>query len=213
VTNQGVAGFPAGSSGAVADGSIPVGKLAAPTGWGRLVSGRYYFPMGGGTSGLSTSSTLGTGTLRVCPWFVPNATQLSVIGGEVVTGTTGDSGSKLRLGIYADDGTCYPGRLVLDAGTIAGDSIAVQDIAINLTLQPGLYWIGGAVQIVTVTSPTVRTTTVTAPFPLTVGASTPAAGGASSGYSQTSVTGALPAVFTATLSAAGSVPRLHVKVA
>jgi hypothetical protein len=211
VTNQGLTGFPSGASGAVADGSIPLGKLASPGGWGRLASGRYYYTHAHSSNGLTVSSTLTNGTLRLVPWIVPNAVSVSVIGGEVTSG--GDAGSKLRLGVYADDGTCYPGRLLLDAGTIAGDSATVQDIAVNLQLVPGLYWIGGVVQLVTVTQPTVRASTMPSPVLLSPGTSTPAAGQNLNGYSQGSVTGALPGVFNSSITVSSTSPRIHVKIA
>jgi hypothetical protein len=177
---------------------------------GSLASGQYYHPVSAGSSG--TSSTLANGSLRVAPFFVPNSVTLSRIGAEITS--AGDAGCKLRLGIYADDGTGYPGALVLDAGTIAGDSVAVQEITISQALSPGLYWIGGAVQLVTVTQPTVRTTgTWTPPVSIRAGTTIPSAGASMIGYVHGSVSGALPSSFTATVAPAGSTPRTLIKVA
>lgn len=208
MTNKGFVGFPS-TADVVPDGSITAGKLATPSGWGRLVSGYYYFC---GSANTSSTLTLGTGSLRVSPWFVPNAVTLSSIGAEVTAGTTGDSGSKFRIGIYADTGACYPGRLVLDAGTIAGDSIAVQEIAINQALAPGLYWVGGVTQVVSVTQPTIRTATGGPAVPtLIVGTSAPSAAAATFGYLNGSVTAALPAVFTSSPATTVAAPRIFVK--
>jgi hypothetical protein len=208
VTNGGFNGFPSGGSGAVADGSIGPGKLAAPMAPGVLASGYYYST----TSSLSTSSTLGVGTLRLAPWFVPNACRISRIGAEVTSG--GDSGSKLRLCLYADSGAGLPSTLLLDAGTIAGDSATVQEITINQQLSAGLYWIGASVQVVTVTQPTVRTGTIacwTSPW---LGTSAPGAGTISAGVTYGSVTAAAPGVLApGSISTAGAVPRIFVKVA
>jgi len=63
---------------------------------------------------------------------------LDRIGAEITS--IGDAASLVRLGIYADNGNVYPGSLVLDAGTIAGDSATAQAITINQTLESGLYW-------------------------------------------------------------------------
>ena len=182
---------------------IPAGTL------GRLLSGHYYLPI---CQNTQTSAQTGTGTLRLAPWVVPHAVTLSRIGGEVTT--IGDVGSKYRLGVYADDGTCLPGALVLDAGQIAGDSATVQELTIDLTLQPGVYWTGGVTQAVTTTQPTIRVTSTgwDGPFLLPLGSSAPTAGMTASGVLMTGVTGALPSTFTYGASGS-SAPRVHVKVA
>lgn len=72
-------------------------------------------------------------------------------------GTLNISGAQLRLGLYADDGNGYPGALVLDAGSINGNSATVQEITISTPVTAGLYWRVGVVQGVTTTQPTVRT--------------------------------------------------------
>lgn len=163
-------------------------------------------------AGSSTSSTLGVGTLRLLPWIVHRAITIDRIGAEVTS--AGDAGSKLRLGIYADNGNGYPGALVLDAGTIDGDSATVQSVTISQALSPGLYWVGGAVQVVSVTQPTVRTinTSWIPPVSLTLGTSAPSAAANTLGFSQGSVTGALPSAFTTSVSASGAIPRVHVRV-
>lgn len=53
----------------------------------------------------------------------------------------GGAGSTIRLGIYADNGSGAPGALILDAGTVASDSIGQKTAAITQTLGPGLYWL------------------------------------------------------------------------
>jgi hypothetical protein len=160
---------------------------------------------------LVSVGTVVAGTLRLYPWVVPNDVTLTRIGAEVTS--AGEAGSKVRLGIYADDGSGYPGALVLDAGTIAGDSATVQELTISQFLPAGLYWIGAAVQVVTTTQPTVRIQgTGNPPINITLGTSAPSAGYSVWGFSQTGVTGALPANFTTTPSTAGSAARLHVKV-
>lgn len=174
---------------------------------GPFVSGRYYVTPENQNAG--TSAALGVGTLRVMMFNVPNNCTLSRIGAEVVT--IGDVGSKFRLGIYADDGTGRPGALLVDAGVIAGDSATVQELVINLPLGAGNYWIGGAVQVVTTTQPTMRTITQggNAYVEASVGAAPPSNWG-NIGFAMTGVAGALPNPFVFT-GYAGSVARPFVK--
>lgn len=204
MTNAGVGGFPS-----TADGSVTARKLAPSLNWGYLASGNYYFAAGHSNP---NTGTLGTGNLRLAPWFVPNPIVLARLGAEVTT--VGDAGSKFRLGVYADNGYSYPGALLLDAGTIAGDSGTIQEVVVSLALQPGLYWLGGATQVVSVTQPTMRTVgavpgNLTVPIALF---STPGTGATGQGYVQSSVTGALPAQFSPAQAPSGSMQRIHFKV-
>jgi hypothetical protein len=172
-----------------------------------LTSGRYYFV----PNSLNTPiASLGNGNLRLIPFYVPAATTLSRIGGEVTV--VGDAASVVRLGIYADDGTFRPGALVIDAGTISGNSATVQEITINTQLPAGWYWTGGAVQNVTTTQPTVRCVSSYVPQGVDTGTLIPAAAASILGRIMTGVTGALPANFVDAGTHAG-VPRLFVKVA
>jgi hypothetical protein len=158
---------------------------------------------------LTTSATLGVGTLRLAPFDVPRAVTLTRIGAEITS--AGDVGSKFRLGIYADDGTGYPGALTLDAGTIDGNSATVQEITINQLLAAGRYWVGGVVQGVTVTQPTLRTVSIA-----TIDAGSASLFTAAQtvyGFAQGSVTVALPSPsFTVSVSGSGAMPAVFVKV-
>ena len=128
--------------------------------------------------------------------------------------SAGEAGSKFRLGVYADDGTCFPGALLLDAGQIAGDSATVQGLTVSLSLSPGLYWVGGAVQTVTTTQPTMRIVGSWATsVPLVLGTSAPSAGTFAVGFQQSSVTGALPSTFTTAITGTTSLPRVHIRTA
>src|SRR5688500_9696138 len=91
-------------------------------------SGLYYAPNG-------TLSTVAPSNqqMRAMPFIIPNALTLDRIACE--TTVDGEAGSVVRLGIYADDGNGYPGALVLDAGTVAGDGgAAVKEITISQAL-------------------------------------------------------------------------------
>lgn len=193
--------------------NVGTGALSYDSGV-QLTSGRYYFT--GTPAATSTSNTLTNTQLRLVPWYVPSSCTLSRIGAEVTA--TGEAGSKIRLGIYADDGTGMPGALVLDAGQIAGDSATVQELTISQDLSPGLYWFGGAVQLAPSSLPTLRAVVVsTGAIPIypTVShaTSTPGANASSVGATMTGVSAALPASFTWTGSVTTAAPRVFVKVA
>jgi len=134
-------------------------------------------------------------SLRATPFHVAVQTNFDQIAAEV-TGVI--AASTVRLGVYADDGRGLPGALLLDAGTINGNSATVQAIAINLNLSPGRYWLcavsqGGA--------PTMRTNLSGSPpigygMPLSSGATfNPSA--QPPAWGMAGQAGALPAVFVA----------------
>ncbi|MFM0503985.1 glycosyl hydrolase family 28-related protein [Paraburkholderia caffeinilytica] len=167
-----------------------------------FTSGRFY--VSGGQGSPSTSGSLGNGNFRVSPFFVHQASTFTAIGANVTV--AGSSGAVIRLGIYADLNG-YPNNLIIDAGTIDGTSATAQQITFGspVTLAPGLYWIGGAIQGAPTTQPTV---TVNGNGLQTVGAtSLSAAMSATAGFSQTA-TGALPATFIAGSNAVGSTLRV-----
>lgn len=203
-TNTGWTAFATGTVGPSGPaGGLQVGDVHGRSFW---KSGKY--SVAPGTT--QTLATLGNGNLRLYPFPVPyqgSAWTLTRIGAECTV--IGDVGCTVRLGIYADDGSgVYPGALVLDAGTIDGHSATIQEITISQALTPGaLYWIGGAVQGVTVTQPTMRC--FLAPTWMIPQASI-TANSAAYGYNLSGVTGALPGTFTAGQPTATGFPRIHV---
>jgi hypothetical protein len=98
----------------------------------------YTFP-GTGTTGGTLA--LVANTLYAIPFVCPKAITLDRIGINVTTLKAGLS----RLGIYADAGgvrTCYPGTLLLDAGTVDTTTAGVKSITINQALTSNtLYWL------------------------------------------------------------------------
>jgi len=182
-----------------AAGGVPFQGMAQPSG---SKSNVWYYL--GQTA--TTSNALGNGTLRCAPVYIPTAKTLDRIGAEI-TGA-GESGSVLRIGIWNDDGTGYPGALLLDAGTIDGTSATVQVITISQAVTAGLYWFGAAVQAAPTTQPTVRTvSTVGDAFGGTAGGSAAVPSSATIGFQQTSVSGAFSA-FSSTVASTGGYPRL-----
>jgi hypothetical protein len=160
----------------------------------------------------SGTGTLTNGVCRTVPWLISRAVTLTRIGLEVTT--AGEVGSLLRLGIYADNGSSYPGALILDAGTVTGAAVGFPELTINQTLGPGIYWMSAATQAAPTTQPQVRqnSTQWTPPVDLLTGSVPPTAGQALVGYFQTA-TGALPAVFSSTVQTIGAGARIFVKTA
>ncbi len=164
-------------------------------------SGLYY-----GAQGLLVANQPSNNVLRLAPLFVGRTSAFDQAGLEVTA--AGDAGSVLRAGVYADDGTGYPGSLVAELGTLATSAIANVTLAIALTLAPGLYWIGGAVQGAPSVAPTLRSldNQPTSPVGMT------AINDTGPGYLMNAVSGALPAAFTTSVGTARP-PRLLLRAA
>lgn len=182
--------------------AITVGQAISNT----LRSGLWYPSLP--CSGLTTSQ-IPNQSLRLTPMDVPRSLTVSGLAVEVTA--AGEASSTFRFGIYADDGTGYPGVLVLDAGTVAADSTGVKTITISQALTPGRYWVGGVTQGAATTAATIRTP---ANAMVSIGSSTtPGTGSSVLAYNQTGVAGALPTPFTTSVSAAGQSPRIYVQIA
>lgn len=89
-----------------------------------------------GLSSLGTAA-LPVNSLRASPFIVGRELTLDRIQAEV---TTPGTSAKLRLGVYADNNG-YPGALLVDSGELDAGSTGVKTATINLTIQPGLYWL------------------------------------------------------------------------
>lgn len=95
--------------------------------------------------GLGISFGIGTvvvavGTLIAIPFPVSRRKDFDRIAFRVTTG--GGAGSVARAGIYADDGSVYPGALVADGGEHVTTSTGVKSSTIAVTLDGGaLYWL------------------------------------------------------------------------
>lgn len=86
----------------------------------------------------ATTVAYGANSLRAMPFVVPKTITIDRIAMEITV--AGSAGSLVRIGIY-DSSNALPLNLILDAGTIAGDSATFQSITINQTLVAGLYWL------------------------------------------------------------------------
>lgn len=149
------------------------------------VGGTYY----GSPAYTVTTAALVAGTLTATPWRVEYTTTVTRLRAEV---TAGAVGSTVRLGIYASaTDQARPDALVVDGGTIDGNSATAQEVTVSTVLAPGLYWLVGAAQGGTPTARILQGTT----DPCTPADDTMS--GVRSGWSMTGVTGALPANFSA----------------
>lgn len=121
-----------------------------------FVAGRFY--------GLPTGTTPATiltvtGTLYAYPYYIPAPTLIKTIALDT---TTGQTGGAAHIGIYADNGSGYPGALVAGTDTaavIATSGAAIQTNTINVTLQAGWYWLA-SIYTASGTFPTVASNTV-----------------------------------------------------
>jgi hypothetical protein len=151
-------------------------------------TGKFYTLPGAGTTAAPTNGTVH------CTPFIVNATQTFTALAVNVT-VAGTSGVALtRLGIYSDNGSGYPGSLLVDAGTVASDTTGWKTVTISQSLAPGIYWLvavtqGAPAAVPTYTAiashPIMLATTFTASVPF--------------GYTM-SATGALSGTFGASVS-------------
>lgn len=193
------------TSGVFAPVLIPVQQGVA------LVSGQYYWPCSAGSSSANDVS-MTAGSMRAIPWIVPHAVTIVRLG--ICIDAAGTAGNVVRLGIYSDSGAGYPGAKLLDAGTVAASATGSPEITISQALTAGsIVWLVAVAQTATGTAPQFRATgTWHPPIPIQLGTTAPTAGKNSHGYSQASVTGALPSTFSATVSAVATAFKMFVKI-
>lgn len=76
--------------------------------------------------------------LRVSPFIVSGTNQTF---DRIAVQVTGVGAGSLRMGIYRDTGSIYPGSLLLDAGVVDISTTGLKEIVIAQNLTPGLYWL------------------------------------------------------------------------
>lgn len=162
------------TSGLVAEGHKPVTGSALWVG-PRTGTGSRVFP---------------TETLYAVPVILAASATLIRIGIEVTS--AGTTGSLIRLGIYADSGENSPGSLLLDAGTVSGESTGFPNLTIAETLAPGIYWLSAVGQGTPATEPTLRSAEVS-PANLSLPQGSGVDNVPYAGWKNAGVTGALPA--------------------
>ena len=157
-----------------------------------LPTGHYIIPVGG-----RFNITMAASVEHAMPVAFGKAGSLDRIAIEVMT-TPGTAGTVIRLGVRAPTATGLPGNLILDAGTVAGDAIAMVEATISAAIPgAGVYFLTATAQSTGGTLPVLRAVlgpvdNVHAPtLAGALGATVP------SGYvTAATVTGALPASYT-----------------
>jgi hypothetical protein len=152
-----------------------------------LAASRFY--------GLPTGATPGTlltvtGTLYAYPYYVSGPSTIETIG---IDTTTGQTGGAAFVGIYADNGSGYPGSLVTSSNNttalIATSGAAVQNYTptSSILLQAGWYWLA-SIFTATSTFPTVASVSATyTPLSTQLGSDTALHLAATSGQAATGV--------------------------
>jgi hypothetical protein len=87
--------------------------------------------------GVTATLALTANMMYALPFIVPRKSRFDRMNINV---TTAASGTKVRLGIYTNEGV-YPKSLITDAGELDTGSTGSKDAVIDVTLEPGLYWI------------------------------------------------------------------------
>lgn len=155
------------------------------------------------------TSGYGTNSMDCHPFYVPR--QITIDRVVAPTATAGTAGT-IRIGIYDDDGTGYPGALRVEFPGLPADQVAPEG-TVSHVLGPGIYWIAMVAQGLS-GSPTGRNSNSTPLFSLalpTLALATQSS--ALSAYRVTSVTGAMPNPFPATPSSGASTAwRVAVRV-
>lgn len=70
------------------------------------------------------------------PFVVPEKTRYTGIGFYILSA----AGTKGRAAIYTDN-NAYPGNLIMDFGEFSTSTVGFKSINIDLTLNPGIYWV------------------------------------------------------------------------
>lgn len=152
--------------------------------------GRYYLPPYFQQQGASAPVN---NFCYAVPFAIGRDLTLDRIGCYVTT--AGNAGATLRLGIYDDDGTGFPGALLLDAGTVLADVAATaRELTINLALTKRLVWLCMALQNAATSAPTVPVSAASSPAVGWTDLSNMAQGNARS-YAVSGISGALPATW------------------
>ncbi len=157
----------------------------------RFKKNGYYFGSFMTAVALTTQSVSSVNSLRAFPFFVPKTMRFDRIAINVTTAASANGVA--RIGIYADNGSLYPGALVVDGGEVATDATGVKEKNIDVTLQGGkLYWL--CIITGTATGTQVRAIDRGAAYPIngldnTLGTS------CYLGYAVAQAYGALPATF------------------
>lgn len=102
-----------------------------------LRTGQYFYPF---PPYMSSTVALNFNSLHALPFYVARNMTIDRLAIQITVAAI-TAGKKGRLGIYNNGTNLYPGTLVVDAGEIAIDAIAIVAATINQALRKGLYWL------------------------------------------------------------------------
>jgi len=115
--------------------------------WFDLKAGDWYEPVV--VLDACSGHLIGANTLRASYYPVFRRLRFDYIRTNITT--AGAAGALIRLGVY-DDLNGYPNNLIVDSGDLNAAATGYVGATINVTLNPGVYWVAcltndGAVQI------------------------------------------------------------------
>lgn len=196
---------PTGATGATGP-TGPTGPAGA-SGYTIPLKSGWYYPTDGGNPNHGMLYQ----TLWLAPFDLQQAHTLTQIACQVKT--AGVAGATIRLGIYSSDGAGGIGNLLIDAGTVAGDSTGIKTVAISKASNADRIWLGAVWQGVNGAAPTLQgSQRVVASVGWSAFVDNFATG--IYGYSWGSITGALPTTLpTPTSYENGQVPNVQFTVA
>lgn len=157
---------------------------------------------------IGSTATLVQNQECAIPFFVGRWCTLT--GLAVANIVTAMAGSTIRLGVRADAKDTYgsyPGALVIDAGTVAATATGFRATStLSQVLAPGLYWLTATAQ-----GGTPSVTAYTGTVSQIVGYQGAGNVAGRAHYVQSSVSGALPAVFSSSTNAQGATPVIQAR--
>lgn len=117
---------------------------AAHATWPRLYTGTRYYSV---DQGVAATMSIAQSSLYALPFIPPVNCTLNNV--NINVNVAGAAGAVCRFGLFADNGSGYPGTLILDAGTVSVASTGIkQSIDFNQALTAGtLYWLGVVNQV------------------------------------------------------------------
>jgi hypothetical protein len=93
-------------------------------------------------SQISAAAVIVADSLRVYPWIL--CEEITVDRLSINVGNPGSVGAKIVMGLYSDNGSIYPGNMLISGEVVTdptGPGTRHVILAAHVTLQPGLYWI------------------------------------------------------------------------
>lgn len=195
---------PITNSGSSSSANLSLDPTTTPiTSHRKLLSGHYYSALAFSVSTLTKTLNL----MTLIPFYVPSTTTFTRI---AVRSGTGVASSTARLGIYSSDSNDKPSSLILDAGTVSPTTNnTLYAITISQSLSAGLYWLACAGQGVAPNLLTFGQFSNNPYVPQGRNLTTIVVG--ANCWTQSSVSGALPATFTGTsLDTGGAIVHLGV---